>query len=321
MKNEGIFMSFKTETHMHTSESSRCGKIPAREMVELYHAAGFQTLFISDHFQKSSFEKMGDELSWEEKIDRFLEGYRAAKEAGEELGMNIILSAELRLQPLKNHYLLYGNIDRDFLCARPDIFDMSIEDFAVYAKEKGITVVQAHPLRDGKCTPTPEYVDGMEVYNPNPRHDNFTPQVLEVAKAHGLAITCGSDAHRYTDIGHGGVISEREIKTAADYVELLLAGELKYVSQIIDSRCGLHCTDCSYKEKCGCGGCLKTCGHPFHGECPIAVCCQSKGYVHCGECSDFPCETLTQYSCDPAHGDKPAGARIDQCKAWKRDKI
>ena len=73
------------------------------------------------------------------------------------------------------------------------------------------------------------------------------------------------------------------------------------------------------EEKCGCGGCMETCGHPFHGECPVAVCAQGKGLVHCGECSEFPCELLTQYSCDPEHGDKPAGARIDQCKAWKRD--
>ena len=312
-------MSFKTETHLHTDESSRCGKVPAREMVELYHKAGFKTLFVSDHFQAKSFDKMGDDLTWEQKVDKLLEGYRAAKEAGDELGMNVILSVELRLSALKNHYLLYGNIDRDFLCARPDIFDMSIEDFSAYAKENGITVVQAHPLRDGKCTPTPEFVDGFEVFNPNPRHDNFTPKVLELAKAHGLAVTSGSDAHRYTDIAHGGVISEREIKTAADYVELLLAGELKYVSQVIDSRCGLHCSDCAYREKNNCGGCIETCGHPFHGECPIAVCCQSKGYTHCGECAELPCELLTQYSCDPECGDKPAGARIDQCKAWKRD--
>ena len=60
-KKEGIAM-FKTETHMHTDESSRCGKVPAREMVALYHAAGFTTLFISDHFQKSAFEKMGETL-------------------------------------------------------------------------------------------------------------------------------------------------------------------------------------------------------------------------------------------------------------------
>ena len=48
---------------------------------------------------------------------------------------------------------------------------------------------------------------------------------------------------------------------------------------MVDSRCGLHCTGCEYKETCGCGGCIETNGHPFHGECPVAVCCQDKGIV------------------------------------------
>ena len=86
---------------------------------------------------------------------------------------------------------------------------------------------------------------------------------------------------------------------------------------MIDSRCGLHCTDCEYKDSCGCGGCIETKGNPFHGECPVAVCCQNKGLTHCGECPDIPCELLMQYSCDPEHGDEPHGARIEQCKQWK----
>lgn len=85
---------------------------------------------------------------------------------------------------------------------------------------------------------------------------------------------------------------------------------------MIDSRCGLHCTGCEYKESCGCGGCIETNGQPFHGECPVAICCQGKGFTHCGECSEIPCELLTQYSCDPEHGDTPQGARIEQCKQW-----
>lgn len=84
----------------------------------------------------------------------------------------------------------------------------------------------------------------------------------------------------------------------------------------VDSRCGLHCTGCGYKEACGCGGCIETNGHPFYGECPVAICCQEKGIVHCGECPGIPCELLTRYSCDPEHGDTPHGARIEQCKRW-----
>ncbi len=86
---------------------------------------------------------------------------------------------------------------------------------------------------------------------------------------------------------------------------------------MVDSRCGLHCTGCAYKETSGCGGCIETGGHPFHGTCPVAACCQEKGFIHCGECPDLPCGLLTQYSCDPEHGDTPRGARIEQCRLWQ----
>jgi peptidase E len=88
-------------------------------------------------------------------------------------------------------------------------------------------------------------------------------------------------------------------------------------TKVIDLRCGLHCTDCSFRESYNCGGCIETNGHPFHGECPIAICCQNKGLAHCGECNIMPCEQLYAYSyLDPEHGDKPQGARVAQCRQW-----
>ena len=82
------------------------------------------------------------------------------------------------------------------------------------------------------------------------------------------------------------------------------------------SRCGLCCTGCAYRTDRNCGGCIETNGRPFHGEFPVAKCCQERGFVHCGECPEIPCGLLTQYSCDPEHGDTPQGARIERCKRW-----
>lgn len=89
---------------------------------------------------------------------------------------------------------------------------------------------------------------------------------------------------------------------------------------IIDTRCGLSCAECEWREASNCRGCIESNGQPFHGECPVAVCAQNKGLLHCGECDNFPCELLVQYSCDPEHGDKPAGARIEQCRRWLKAK-
>lgn len=88
----------------------------------------------------------------------------------------------------------------------------------------------------------------------------------------------------------------------------------------IQSRCGLLCKGCAFKEPCGCGGCIETNGNPFHGECPVAVCCQSKGFTHCGQCPDMPCDQLNAYSClDKEHGDKPPGARISILNLWNKN--
>ncbi len=86
---------------------------------------------------------------------------------------------------------------------------------------------------------------------------------------------------------------------------------------MVDSRCGLSCTGCAWRESCGCGGCIETMGNPFHGKCPIAICCQEKGYTHCGECVLIPCDRLTSYSyLDPDHGDVPQGKRVEVCRRW-----
>ena len=90
---------------------------------------------------------------------------------------------------------------------------------------------------------------------------------------------------------------------------------------MVESRCGLVCSECEYKkEPYNCGGCVATNGNPFYGECKVAACCQSKGFGHCGRCHDMPCEMLYFYSYfDKEHGDNPPGARIEKLKKWLKE--
>lgn len=86
----------------------------------------------------------------------------------------------------------------------------------------------------------------------------------------------------------------------------------------ITSRCGLLCQTCEWKEPYNCNGCIASMGNPFHGECPIAQCAQAKGFIHCGQCLDMPCQKLHEYSCgDSEHCDSPKGARLEILKMWK----
>jgi hypothetical protein len=82
---------------------------------------------------------------------------------------------------------------------------------------------------------------------------------------------------------------------------------------MIESRCGIICSQCEYREKFNCGGCVNI-QNPFWGECSVKACCESKKLDNCGMCSNFPCELLKQFAYDKEQGDN--GARIEQCKCW-----
>ncbi len=216
---------YKTETHLHVSEVSPCGKLKAAEMVKLYHEAGYTTVFISDHFNQAYFDALGD-IPWQDKITIFLSGYYKAKEAAKNYGMNVLMSAEIAFVGNPNHYLIYG-ATKDFLDSCTDLCKMSAEEFYEKAKANDVLVVQAHPYRDGKCFPTPQCVDGMEIFNSNPRHENFSDKCAKCAAENGLYKSAGSDAYRVEDVGNAGVLSEYEIKSAEDFISLIKNGKFE----------------------------------------------------------------------------------------------
>lgn len=85
----------------------------------------------------------------------------------------------------------------------------------------------------------------------------------------------------------------------------------------VQSRCGSMCDTCEYQESHNCKGCMAVKGKPFWGTCPVASCCNDKGYDHCGQCIEMPCELLTSFSCgDDAECDKPKGSRLEVLKIW-----
>ena len=213
---------FKTETHLHTQEVSKCSRLSASEMVKLYSEKGYKTVFVSDHMN-FDFSEKNSNLSVFDAVHNFLIGYHNAKEAGDKCGVNVLLSAEyaISFNGIDNHYLLYG-IDEEFIYANPNGENMTIEKLRKITKDSGALLIQAHPFR-GSCFPTPLYVDGMEIYNSNPRHfvKSDEERVSKVIEQFDLFAIGGSDAHLVEDVGLSGIGSNYEIKTAEDFVNLI----------------------------------------------------------------------------------------------------
>ncbi len=83
---------------------------------------------------------------------------------------------------------------------------------------------------------------------------------------------------------------------------------------MIESRCGILCSECTYREQMGCKGCTAM-DKPFWGEsCPVKHCCEQKEHEHCGQCASFACAQLNEFAYDKEQGDD--GKRIAQCQTW-----
>lgn len=81
--------------------------------------------------------------------------------------------------------------------------------------------------------------------------------------------------------------------------------------------CGTYCGACKWREKTGCKGCKANAGVMFWGECDKAKCCIEKGYEHCGECPELPCEKIQALIDDPEHGDNGRDVRLRNLRNWK----
>lgn len=132
-----------------------------------------------------------------------------------------------------------------------------------------------------------------------------------------------SNKRHWNSVNPDGEVPDDLLKDMLDKsYALVLHGFSKKRQQeiLVTTYCGLDCTNCEWKEPCHCNGCVVTKGMPFHAKeapCPIAACALKKNIPFCGECTDFPCRLLTEYSCDTEHGDNPPGARIAACKVIK----
>ncbi len=213
---------FKTEAHLHTYPVSSCAKLTPVEQVRLFKEAGYDTIIVSDHFSPHHFKKLGEDLTFAQKVDKLCDAYLEAKAEGDRIGLTVLFSVELSFH--KNHYLLYG-VTREFLKLCEDIFDIDIDELYAHLKAHGITIIQAHSHRAEKCVPHPHHVDGFEI-NCCLRKENYNERTMQVAKEYNLPLTIGSDCHRPEDAGVSATLSEEKIESIEQYLELLFTGKL-----------------------------------------------------------------------------------------------
>ncbi len=209
----------KIELHLHTKESSHCGQVPAQDALREYHRRGYGAVVITDHYSRRE-AGFWPYSHHRERVDGFLKGYRAAKELEQELGVVVLLGAELRFdESNENDYLVYG-LDEEFFYSHPELEDLRFEDFLAILPETAL-LYQAHPFRNGNTVVDPKHLFGIEVFNGHSGHDSRNLIALSWARLHRLHAISGSDAHRPHILCSGGILADREVKSSADLVEVL----------------------------------------------------------------------------------------------------
>ena len=210
----------KFELHVHTAESSQCSHLAAKEMVELYHAAGYSGLATTDHLHDyllASWYKN----NWDSYIDYLLHGYKIAKFHGDRLGLSVILGLEISFTKTPGDFLVYG-LTEAFLRANPFLHRRHLKEFfSLYNKQ--LTIIHAHPYRGGNEKVFPKHVHGIEIFNGNPHHPNpgnHKAKTLSI-KHPKLITTSASDAHSARDTCTGWLELSRPVADAQQLQDVL----------------------------------------------------------------------------------------------------
>ncbi len=223
-------MSYKSDLHCHTIIVSRCADLALEEMIENYIKKGYSTMVITDHFSHATFE-IKSELSWSEKCEFYLSGYRRAKEIADGR-INVLLGMEYRNIYTANDYLVYG-VTEEFIkkynTSDDDNFTkMHLKEFTRLCHENGMLIYQAHPFRNGMTVIKPGRLDGIEAMNNHRGHDSRNDIALMWAKKYGCMVCGGSDCHHKGGEGVGGIITETKI-TSNDKLIKALKGEIRLI--------------------------------------------------------------------------------------------
>ncbi len=185
---------YRYETHLHTSNVSKCGRATVEEQVKFYASLGYDGLFVTEHFMRGNCV-IDRTLPWEEQIDQYCSSYEMAVEYGKEYGIKVFFGVEVSFGG--SDLLVYG-LGKEWLKRHPELMTVEQDEFCDLVHESGGFIVHAHPFREASyiimsCV-LPNREDAVEIFNPG-CHDQANKLAKIYAREYGLPMTAGSDNH------------------------------------------------------------------------------------------------------------------------------
>ncbi len=219
-------MQYKYETHCHTKLVSRCGHLKIKELVEHYKAAGYSGLVLTDHYSPMTFN-LSDFFSKKRAVDHYLRAYREAKKYSDE-SFTVLLGIELRFHATVNDYLIYG-ITEEMLYEMPFLLSLYIKRASRLFHQRGCLVLQAHPFREFINRRHHKHLDGVEVYNGKASAEANASSEKWAEEINAPIRISGSDCHRASGVGLGGIATDTPIKSNEDLIRILKSGQFRLI--------------------------------------------------------------------------------------------
>ena len=219
---------FKYETHLHTFPVSACAKADVRETVEFYKRAGYDGIFITNHFVGANINLSIREEPYEKQLEFYFSDYHTAKRIGDEIGIKVFPGVELSYKGAD--FLIYG-LSEEWYYEHPEIMEMKKTDELTLMMEEGALVIQAHPFRErgyiNHIRLFPRHVHGVEVMNIcNLPGENAMGELY--AKHYELSRFAGSDNHVAGNLKNlAGMCSEAPVNSVEEFIRMYLEGKLK----------------------------------------------------------------------------------------------
>lgn len=237
MKEPGVEQNMKrpgfyAQLHLHTAETSRCGRAGGAEMARACKEAGYDLIAITDHFMNANIG-CDRALPWEAKVEYLFRGYYAAKKEGDRIGLHVIKGWETFTEGPE--LLTYG-LGEEFLLAHKDIDRVPYEEYIRLVNEAGGKIIHAHPYRMAPYIPVfvpdAKSVEAYEVYNAGNADPDWNRKAFREAKGYGLLMFAGSDAHSAEGVRTGAMRFGRPVYTMEEMFEAARRGEAEIIERM-----------------------------------------------------------------------------------------
>jgi len=236
-------VAYLYETHLHTSEVSKCAGSGGADYIAVYKDMGYTGIIITDHFYNGNCA-LSRKLPWEEWVTRFYRGYEKAKEEGERHGVDVFFGWEETFDNCDD-YLVYG-LDKEWLLQHSEVRWWSRGEQYHAVRAAGGCVVQAHPFRQrfyiNRIILSPYCVDAVEVANGGHEDVSIDALACRYAKYIGKPMVAGTDGHDTESVyynDHFGIYSEKKFESINDYVKLILENKILGI-KIDEGRLDFH---------------------------------------------------------------------------------